>query len=178
MKNKLINFLGALFIAPNLVCAQASDQSQEDLYIPDGWFAASSDPCDYFISLQKTNRANINFTYAYFLETETNTIDSISRLLIKNLNCLNPQIQKNEIGSQVIKCDSNLNIEIWEETKEELSLNIIATLITANLIGDDLNIELPKLVQVSNKYQSKSLEYYRTNRCNQATFDPHTNRKK
>ena len=68
----------------------ADEQEQDEIVPPEGWFIASQDPCDCFISFQNTRRPTMNFTYAYFFETETNTIDNIAKLLIKNLNCINP----------------------------------------------------------------------------------------
>lgn len=143
----------------------ADEQEQDEIVPPEGWFIASQDPCDCFISFQNTRRPTMNFTYAYFFETETNTIDNIAKLLIKNLNCINPQIKKNEIGTHIISCENNINIDIWEVSNENPAVNLYATMISSNLNEDELNSELPRMLQASLQYQNISLDFHRSNRC-------------
>ena len=136
----------AFFSAP----LQADDyEYQDEIIAPDGWFIAS----------------NINFTFAFFPETETNSIDSIASLLLKNLNCLNPQIRKNEIGAHVINCENSINIDIWEENLDNPELSIYSAIISANQTREELNPELPRMLQVSLQYQRLALDYLRSNRC-------------
>ena len=152
----------AFFSAP----LQADDyEYQDEIIAPDGWFIASQDPCDGFITFQNIRRANINFTFAFFPETETNSIDSIASLLLKNLNCLNPQIRKNEIGAHVINCENSINIDIWEENLDNPELSIYSAIISANQTREELNPELPRMLQVSLQYQRLALDYLRSNRC-------------
>ena len=136
----------AFFSAP----LQADDyEYQDEIIAPDGWFIASQDPCDGFITFQNIRRANINFTFAFFPETETNSIDSIASLLLKNLNCLNPQIRKNEIGAHVINCENSINIDIWEENLDNPELSIYSAIISANQTREEFSLELPPMRQVS-----------------------------